>query len=462
MHELLAAKEQRAAMRDALRCLYAVPCVSISLNIPGPVKDSAAVRDLFRQAVAAFRGLAEANDCRILEERSIYPPAGPFAALAVAAPPVLLKQLAVAVEAGDEHARLYDIDVFDAGGAQISRAALALPQRACLLCRQPAVVCMREQSHSREDLLADVKRRLAAAAAANSSPWPGPVWRIAAWAVEAMLLEVACTPAPGLVDRNNSGAHRDMDMITFLQSSAALSGTMLRCAAAGWAHRGPAKDLLPVLRHIGRQGEQEMFRATGGINTQKGLLFILGVLTAAAALRLKRDRQPAAADFLADCAAICAGLVAGELNTLTARPAAKLTAGERLFLAHGITGIRGEMERGLPSVKNSGLPALQQALAAGLPLNDALVESLLQLMAVVEDSTVINRRGLPGLELLRREAAAALQLGGMLTEAGRSYIQAMDARLIADNISPGGTADLLAATYFLHLLVSRAGELGEA
>ena len=34
---------------------------------------------------------------------------------------------------------------------------------------------------------------------------------IAACAVEALLVEAAATPKPGLVDRSNNGAHRDMD-----------------------------------------------------------------------------------------------------------------------------------------------------------------------------------------------------------------------------------------------------------
>ncbi|MDU4961358.1 MAG: citrate lyase holo-[acyl-carrier protein] synthase [Sporomusaceae bacterium] len=455
LHELLAAKEQRAAMRDELRRLYAAACVSISLNIPGPVKDSAAIRDLFRQAVDSFRNQAQTRGIAILEERLRYQPAGPFAAIAADAPPQTLKQLAVDLETGGEYGRLFDIDVFSADGAQLSRAALFLPERTCLLCRQPAVSCMREQAHSRAELLREVEKRLAAAAAAQSKPWPDSVWRIAAWAIEAMLLEVACTPSPGLVDRSNAGAHQDMDMVTFLQSSAALSPTMLRCAAAGWLHKGQAGELLPVLRHIGREGERDMFLATGGVNTQKGLVFVLGVLTAAAAMRLNRSGRLSEEAVFADCAAICAGLVDSELATLAARPANALTAGERLYLAHGITGIRGEMEQGLPSVRGSGLPALRQSLAVDMPLNDALVQTLLSLMTTVEDSTVLNRKGLPGLELMRNEAQAALALGGMLTPLGKARIEAMDALFSANRVSPGGVADLLAATYFIHVLLTR-------
>jgi triphosphoribosyl-dephospho-CoA synthetase len=197
-----------------------------------------------------------------------------------------------------------------------------------------------------------------------------------------------------------------------------------------------------------------MLAATGGVNTQKGLIFLMGILAAAAASAAKSGKLGHGSDAVLDGAAgICAGLVKSELEPLRAAvPRRQLTAGERLYLEHGVTGIRGEIEARLPAVRQQGLPCLRAALAAGLNLNDALVHALLALMTETEDTTVINRHGLEVLADVQQAAKRVLAFGGMLSSHGRKHVKRLDEEFIARNISPGGSADLLAATYFLHRL----------
>jgi len=107
-------------------------------------------------------------------------------------------------------------------------------------------------------------------------------FKIGSHITKAILLEVTCTPKPGLVDRNNSGAHRDMDIFTFMISSATISHYMTIAAQTAIDHRGELKDLLPKLRSIGLSAEEEMLLCTNNINTQKGLVFS-GMLIAGAA-----------------------------------------------------------------------------------------------------------------------------------------------------------------------------------
>jgi triphosphoribosyl-dephospho-CoA synthase len=126
--------------------------------------------------------------------------------------------------------------------------------------------------------------------------------------------------------------------------------------------------------------------------------------------------------------------------------------GERLHQAYGVRGIRGEAEAGFPSVLEVGLPRLRASLAAGQPMESAMIDALLALCAAVEDTNVLGRAGGEGLTFLRRKAAEALGLGGAATSEGLSAIRALDADLIARNISPGGCADLLAVTVFLETL----------
>lgn len=113
------------------------------------------------------------------------------------------------------------------------------------------------------------------------------------------------------------------------------------------------------------------------------------------------------------------------------------------------------MEAGLPSIGKVALPCLREALAGGLSLNDALVHTLLALMTVVDDTTILNRHGMAVLQEVRSIAGQVMSAGGMLMESGRQRIAALDQEFIARRISPGGSADLLAATYFIHLFENK-------
>ena len=287
--------------------------------------------------------------------------------------------------------------------------------------------------------------------------WPKEIETIGSAAIEAMLLEVACAPSPGLVDRFNSGAHKDMDIFTFLKSSSALAPAMYQCAIAGWQHSDSPRELLPHLRSIGAKAEKAMFAVTKGANTQKGLLFLMGIVVAATAIIARGKRAQLSADaILHITSCICENIVQRELGVLD-EPArsCKLTAGERLYLSYGVTGIRGEIENGLPSVKNIGLPNLYEALHKGLNLNDALIHTLIAIMAETTDTTILNRHNLSVLKSVQLDAIHVLERGGMYTESGRKCITKLDRLYIDRNISPGGTADLLAVTYFLYTIEQR-------
>ncbi|EGO65473.1 triphosphoribosyl-dephospho-CoA synthase CitG [Acetonema longum] len=451
LDDVLAAKEQRAAVQAELRQIYRTPVVSITVNMPGNVKYSQETADLVYRALEQIRRPLRSAGLILLEERLCHMPAGPTAILAARGEAAVLKEISVELEDTLPYGRLLDIDVFDAQGAQLSRDTLGIKPRTCFICSERASDCMRARRHTAEEILAAVRRLLQLFQAEKTNPWPAPVTMIGQTALEAMMVEVACTPAPGLVDRYNSGAHQDMDFFTFIASSSAISQALYQCALAGWQHEGDPAELLPVLRTIGIAAEGKMLAATKGVNTQKGLLFLLGVITGAAAMVLRRDKSFLVEPILASAAAMCRDIVEQELTALKSiNPIKKLTAGERLYLRHGITGIRGEIAAGLPIVTCQGLPALQQGLEAGLSLNDALVHTLMALMTQTQDTTILNRHDNSTLTYVQQEARAVMAAGGMLTGQGRARIEELDAIFIGRNISPGGSADLLAVTYFIH------------
>ena len=257
-------------------------------------------------------------------------------------------------------------------------------------------------------------------------------------ASQAMRDEVSLSPKPGLVDRIDSGAHSDMDLPLFLKSIDAIA-PFLAMMERMTPRDGASEKVLPLIRPVGVRAEAAMFEATGGINTHRGQIFCMGVCTAAA---VRKPGSPR--DILDEAGRICRGIT-GEL-TKTAGCAR--SHGERAFRRYGSTGIRGEAEKGFPSVANCGLPAFSTSLLAGFNREEASLEALLHLMAVVEDSTVLHRRGMQGLSLMRREAETFLYNGGMSQDGAYAKLVEMNRFFIHENISPGGCADLLALTLF--------------
>lgn len=136
--------------------------------------------------------------------------------------------------------------------------------------------------------------------------------RIARLAAAALVEEVYTTPKPGLVDLNNTGAHRDMTVQTFLYSAAALQPYFREMAELG--RTLPQEELLPALRASGIRAEAAMFKATDGVNTHKGALFSLGILCGCAGRFLAMNRRPSAEDLCGLAADLTRGICARELG----------------------------------------------------------------------------------------------------------------------------------------------------
>ena len=267
-------------------------------------------------------------------------------------------------------------------------------------------------------------------------------------ALEAMLAEVSVTPKPGLVDRNNSGAHRDMSFFTFIKSAAALRGSFEKFAEAGKNFDSTEiKNLFPVIRKVGIEAEKKMFSATEGINTHKGEIFSLGLVSAAAGYLAENKKFFTPEDVAGTAAKICAGLCEKDFAGVHEKDKKFLTKGERVYIEHGITGIRGEAEAGYPVVIKNSLPALKKYLSQNFNLNDALAFTLIHIMAEAQDTNIISRKDFTTAERVRQRAADLI-LNGITLE----KIYKFDRDLIYEYISPGGAGDLLAVTYFIYAM----------
>ena len=170
---------------------------------------------------------------------------------------------------------------------------------------------------------------------------------ISSFALQAMIYEVSCFPSPGLVSPVCSGAHGDMNFFTFVDSTAALSRYLPLLVQQGFSDKS-YKDIFKCVRKIGVEAEREMFAKTKGINTHKGMLFLVGIACAAVgkAIYDKQDFQQVK-EIIKEMAK---GIVSEELKPLDLKVENKLSHGEKLFLKYKTKGIRGEVEAGIPTV----------------------------------------------------------------------------------------------------------------
>ena len=201
---------------------------------------------------------------------------------------------------------------------------------------------------------------------------------------------------------------------------------------------------------MGLEAEKAMLTATGGINTHKGQIFILGVALAASRRKSLGDGQA----LLREAGEICRGIC----DELTDRKE-KGTHGEEIFRLYGSKGIRGEAEAGFPSVRFAALPRWKELLDKDCTMEEAALETLMVLMTRVDDSTVLYRRGREGLNTMKTLAHRFLDRGGIRASGSRERLLRINRRFVSLNISPGGCADLLALTRFLILTEESRGYL---
>jgi triphosphoribosyl-dephospho-CoA synthase len=267
-------------------------------------------------------------------------------------------------------------------------------------------------------------------------------------AVSALIEEVQLTPKPALVDRRGSGAHRDLDLDLMLRSAHSLEPTFAALARAA-RRRVPSATLRAELAQIGRAGELAMMQATGGSNAHRGAIWIVGLLVAGAAIHAVDRRAVPDMHAASD---VCT--LAAQIACFPDRFAAPADShGERVRQRYQVGGARQEAQDGFPHVIGIGLPALHAARAHSVPEESARLDALLAIMASLDDTCLLHRAGLEGLHAGKDGARRVLDCGGSSTGPGRSALADLERALLQLNASPGGAADLLAATLFIDMLV---------
>lgn len=415
--------------------------ICFTMNIAGPIKNSSLIQQGFALGNRYLQEQLNALNLPVLYTEQYCEPTGNEAYYLVEADPVLLKNITCTIEDDSPLGRLFDMDVLTLAGKKIDREELNFPHRTCLICQKFAKECTRSRTHTVEELQRRTHKLLTDAVDETDAA------DAARLALKAILYEVCTTPKPGLVDCANSGSHQDMNLFTFMDSASTLWPYFQTCVKIGrkTADRSP-KETFRQLRTAGRKAEAAMFSATKGVNTHKGAVFSMGILCAALG-RQSREQWKQPDVIVQECAAMTKGLVEADFAGLT--PEKAYTIGQKLYLQYRISGVRGQMEKGLPAVREVGLPVLKQGISRGLPLNDAGCVTLLALISAVTDTNLIARSSFSEQQ---KTAARIKTLLQKEPYPNKDVLQQLDEEFITKNLSPGGSADMLTVCYFLYFL----------
>ena len=269
-------------------------------------------------------------------------------------------------------------------------------------------------------------------------------------ATEALLDEARLTPKPGLVDRRGSGAHKDMNLAMLETSAECLTPTFIAMAHAGW-RRVPDAALRRQIGAIGREGEKTMLATTGGVNTHRGAIWSLGLLVTAFAMH---EGQSGIVQTVSSAARLAS------LPDTACPPV--FSKGRYASHRYKVPGAREEAQQGFPHVMKLALPQLAKSRREGASEDAARIDALLAIMTSLPDTCVLSRGGIKALTDMRSGARAILVQGGIGSHEGRKTYDILEAGMMKANVSPGGAADLLAATLFLdgmeHTAIGQGGK----
>lgn len=264
---------------------------------------------------------------------------------------------------------------------------------------------------------------------------------VAHLATRALKAELNTTPKPGLVDTHDSGAHRDMDHALMMRSIRALHPYFVQLATLGYdSTQLPAHN---DIVSIGLEAEKAMFKSTGGVNTYKGALFSMGLALTAATFIIGR------------------GKVATTTHGKEYVPGDLLSA-IIIQLANGFPDTRGthgsqakqaaQAGGSLKSALDNAREGYTQLFGEWLPFYETRIKgddsyvkhkTLLRIMCDLDDTNIVYRTDYDTMLNVKTLARHLLE---DFSEAG---IEDMNRDFVGRNISPGGSADMLALVVFL-------------
>ena len=402
VEDMLAARDRRVDIQSSMLEEGGSDCslACLTMNIAGEIKRTPMTKMLFDRGISEFEQAGfEVIDHMLIDEFT-----GSEAFWLVKENGAEVKKYLEDVEDSFPAARLFDFDVLTPDGVKLSRAK----SRKCLICDKPAAECARSRAHG----------------------------------LDALLAEVYSTPKPGLVDLANNGAHKDMDVELFEKSADALTQYFYDAATLGM--RGCS---MAELRERGLVAEQEMYAATGGVNTHKGMIYSMGLLLAGMGMALTDGSSVNNNSLRQEAIKNAAGLASEDAERMLARARSNPdTNGAAVLRDYGALGATGHAASGFPGAVFTTARLEYYIKEEKLPGGEAGALALCDSMASLEDTNLLHRGGAEGLAFTKEKAST---ISGLPISDRIAALTELDNEMIERNLSPGGSADMLALAFLL-------------
>ncbi len=461
LQKILTDREERFALRQAMT-KRGLASVSLNFNIPSYPKTSAILRKAFEWVQKELQRYFIAQRVHSVADAKavLHSDCGDFYLQGVSYSwdDKTVKTLLEKFEQQHPLGRLLDVDLMNAKGELISSGKA----KKCFLCDEPAKECMKAKRHEYTEVLQYINEKVQDYLAQQRKE--KVVRALAEKALKATLFEVAVDKKPGLVCPTSNGSHTDMDYFTFLSSSASLANYWNEVANYGYEigqqQTVDYKAVREQLRLLGLKAEEQMFAATYGVNTQKGIIFLLGIACFASAFEFAKSDFFDAKQFRECVKKLMQDIVQEDFGKGLSQQG---THGEKVFQKYGKNlagGARYEAEQAFPTIFEYGLPYLQNAIGKkgeNLPKEEwqqHLLDLLLFLIAKSNDINILYRKNEKTLKKVQKMAFSVLQETD--NEQKAQSLHDFSEFCMLYNISSGGAADLLALTLFIYFIENLA------
>lgn len=158
LQDILASRDQRVQIQQYFLERYKSSLISYKLNIPGPIKYSSLIKDIFDDGLLTAKNKLTEASVEIIDEKVLYKNSGPEYFAAFKGTTSLIKEITTVIEETHPLGRLFDFDILDLEGNQLSRQQIGREPRKCLMCEKNAFECGRSRNHSVDELVGYIEK----------------------------------------------------------------------------------------------------------------------------------------------------------------------------------------------------------------------------------------------------------------------------------------------------------------
>lgn len=420
---VLEQKEKRFNARLEYENIYKTPVICFSLNLPYMYKiaNISEVKELFLFGINEVLSLENIINYSVnLDEL--------FCLFAINDEALNIKKLTISLENKYNFSRLFDFDVyFNNETIKLRNAG-----RKCFLCDELAIVCQRNNTHTKssiykklDELFDDFYVQISLNKASKND--------FSSKALRALLYEVSLTPKLGLVEIPNSNSHKDMDFFTFIDSASELKWYFDSFYTL--AKLSKRNDFIR-LKKLGQIAEKAMFEVTNNINTHKGALFLFAIMIFACS---KSENELSLENISKITKELCVNLCQNELNNNLN------SIGGICFQRFGIKGVRDEVEQGFLNTFKAYEFFLKQSKYKEL-------RTLFYITSIIDDTSLLKRCNYD-IDKYNKIKNTCKKLSLRKDKNYIKIIKKLNYIYVKDNLSFGGSADILSLVLFIDLLI---------